>query len=267
MQALGRRQSALRLYFSGRIVGLSVYQHALMAFAGWFFVFTAIGDTYQISGTLLFEQDSIRILVIGLIVNVLFVSVFFVFPCAFAGWGIYHIKTHDRHISGVFPQLKFLIIIIGWIVSTFVCVLCPLAVFVLVDMFAANSVIPLTTVFAGIVWLILGTNETRKLPLNRRIIIVTSMLLLILSIKYIDWSPKKSFVRDLLQIRKGMTGVQVEKIMRNQQKNFVQPESEHFLHLNPEYTGSTVFRDDSREEYASVAFINGRVVNIVFDNY
>jgi hypothetical protein len=101
-------------------------------------------------------------------------------------------------------------------------------------------------------------------PLSRRIVIVTSMLLLILSIKYMDWSPKKSFMRDLLQIRKGMTGVQVETIMSDQQKNFAQPESEYFLHLNPTYSGEAVFRDNSGEDIGVIEFQDGHVVNVQY---
>lgn len=265
MQTLERRQFALKLYFSGRIEGLSVYHHVLVAFAGWFFVFTVINDIYQATGTFILQRYSASDLVICIILNVIFISVFFVFPCAFGGWGLYHIKNHNL-LDGTLFLLKSLLTIIGWIVSVFFWVLIPLAVFIFADRLIANTTLPLTTIFVGIVWLILGTKETRKLSLNRRIVIVTSMLLLILSVKYVDWSPKKSFVRDLLQIRSGMTGVQVETIMKNHQKNFVQSESEHFLHLNPEYTGETVFRDNGGDSIAVFTFQEGRVVNVVFDN-
>ena len=79
-----------------------------------------------------------------------------------------------------------------------------------------------------------------------------------------DWTPKKSFLRDLSEIRNGMTGVQIENIMRFQQKNFAQPESEHFLHLNPTYKGEAVFRDNSNEDIGVIEFQDGHVVNVKY---
>lgn len=258
MQAIGRKQSALKLYFSGRIEGLSVYHHVLMAFSGWLLFFTLIDDTYQITGIPNIKPEDLYLLGLA----IFFISFFFVFPCAAAVWGVYHIKNNDYRLKGRFPRLR-LVAIIGSAFSSFVaCVLCPLAIFIFVDMFAAITVIPLATAFCGTLWILFSLGLTQEQPLRKRATIITAMLLLILSIKFIDWNYNKSLARDRFQIRKGMIGIEVERIMGRYQKNFIQPESENYLHLNIEYTGTSLFSAWDNDTYLDITFQDGRVVNV-----
>lgn len=141
-----------------------------------------------------------------------------------------------------------------------------IAFFMLVDAFVAPlTAVPLVTSLCGIL-LVLCVWEVSKVTIRRRVVMLSMLLALILSLNYIDFSSRKPFMRDLSKLRIGMTGAQVQAIMDRYYHNWYEEEGEHFFHLDPAYTGGKMYRHTkegwANADWGRVEFKEGRVVDV-----
>lgn len=85
---------------------------------------------------------------------------------------------------------------------------------VLLDTYFAFSVTPLTTSICGLIWLFIGLRLMRPIRLRPKFTLLAVSLLLILSVKHMDWNSRRPFIRDLLKIKSGMPANEVDRVMK-----------------------------------------------------
>ena len=135
-------------------------------------------------------------------------------------------------------------------------------VFLVTEVFYPISVLPFATTAAAVVLILAGETTVRHLPAGRRRALIAMFVLLILSLRYLDAFETKPFARDMFRVHRGMTGAQVEAIMRRHLKYQNQAESEWYLHLQPHFTGEAWYQVNRRDiDYGKVAFKDGRAVD------
>ncbi len=127
------------------------------------------------------------------------------------------------------------------------------------------SAIPLMTTLSALLLIQFAKGTIQRIPVGRRRALVAVFVLLVLSVEYMDLNTRKPFARHLFLVHRGMTGADVERIMSRHLKNWVQPESEHYLHLDPHFTGEAWYRHTTEwwgnTDWGKVGFKDGRVVS------
>jgi len=83
----------------------------------------------------------------------------------------------------------------------------------LFESFLPFSVIPLSIVICGLAWLTGGYFWMRRSGYEGRITLLATGLLVIITMRFVDWNKQKPFFRDLIQVKLGMTVSQFEARM------------------------------------------------------
>lgn len=158
--------------------------------------------------------------------------------------------------NSVLMQVLGLIVIVSTLVAPFF----------LLELIVPVSALPLTTAVCGLLWLGAAVPRTRRFSSTIRTTILATITLVIISIKFVDWDSRKTFARHLYRVHEGMTAVEVEKVMAKHLKNYIEPESEHYNHLVPGFSGTVRYRHSQygwpNQDWGSVTFQNGRVVDV-----
>lgn len=246
---------------------LTIWHHCLLGFTSWFFVFTFWGDVLLSYGHIAARSEgregfSNQILIYAVIVGLFFGGYFL--PIFFAGWGIAQTWDYFKNYWYRDSLFKKGMLIIGWMICMVTLVFLPLVPFFIVDILFPFSAAPFATVISGAICIVFAYSFTQGVTFKWRVISLCLILLSILSVKYLDIASSKPFVRDLYQIKRGMSGLQVEKIMEDHRKNPALPEEDYFLHLTPDYTGSASFRPQRGGELGIIRFQKGRVTKVEF---
>jgi hypothetical protein len=255
------KMSVMNEYEKIVAIGFSTPQLVLTGMAGWLFAFTVVQGFSQ----LMFSPLSISRLKLTLISFPATLGLL-VIPIFLLSIIIKNIRLPRR---GKTPDwrsiLKIVLNGIG-LLAIIIYSLCSIAIFIILDLsFAITEVclsIAMTCVFASFLF----NNEFLHLKKNRRYSVIAFLILVLLSLERIDLNSAKPFTRDLYKVKRGMTGVEVENIMAGHIKNWVQDESEHFLHLNPAFTGEAWFRYTheawGNAGWGKVVFADGRVQDV-----
>jgi hypothetical protein len=126
------------------------------------------------------------------------------------------------------------------------------------------SAIPFVTTSSALLLILCANEAMRHVNIGRKRTVIAMFVLLILSVKFIDLDTRKPFTRHLFLIHKGMSRIAVEKIMSSHLKNWVEPESAHYRHLNPQFSGVVLYRHTTEwwgnADWGKVVFNDGRVV-------
>lgn len=98
-------------------------------------------------------------------------------------------------------------------------------IYLLIEDFMSFSVLPLTTPGCGVLGAIVGYWVFKSLAVKNRLTLLCLLLCLVLATEYLDWNPRKSLLRDMYRVRRGMTVAEVERIMDGHIKGYNQPEN------------------------------------------
>lgn len=128
------------------------------------------------------------------------------------------------------------------------------------------SIVPFAAITCAILFVMIGWFRTRSIKTAQRIISLSASVLLILSMQYFDWNPRKPFLRDLYHIRIGMTVSEVRKTMHGylDRPNLNDPEP------NIQANDSIVYRPSNDPAYNAdwgiVTIYNGEVQGVEYSS-
>ncbi|HXG64178.1 MAG TPA: hypothetical protein VNO70_03665 [Blastocatellia bacterium] len=241
---------------------LSPAQHAVVGFSTWIFIFTFIHDAFTFIFSPLYPIEYLPKFMAGSLFSFTGIAVPFLFILGLPPI----VQEYWREVKNRWPILLVMLNLVFWSIVIVILISFFFGVFLIAEILFPTSVVPFTTITCAVLWIAFAIPITDHLTKGRRVIILVTILLLILSMRYVDWNTRKPFARGLFRVQKGMTGVEVESIMGRYLKNWAQPESAHYLHLNPNFTGETWYRH-TREAWANadwgkVVFHDGRVVDV-----
>jgi len=114
-----------------------------------------------------------------------------------------------------------------------------------------------------------------KAPARDKLLIVGSMVIVLLGMRFVDWNSRKPFLRDLYRIKEGMTAVQVDQIMGDYMTGGAVSLGNPGIRLDgrlleqgAQATGMISYRHTNEgwgnSDFGEVTFVNGRVVNVHF---
>ena len=148
-----------------------------------------------------------------------------------------------------------------------------LSVFLILDLGLglAVSLYPTFVAIYAAFWVLVGALLLYGSPLRERILILLPFLLVVFSVRFVDWNSRKPFLRDLYSIKEGMTPAQVEQIMGAYMKGgglpLDSPETEVDERGEVD-TGTVTYRHTDEgwgdSDWGVVTFENGHVVEIEF---
>jgi hypothetical protein len=88
-----------------------------------------------------------------------------------------------------------------------------LSIFLIFDLLGSASLYwRLVTVYAGF-WVLVGVLLLPSRPLGLKLGILAILVLVLFTLRYVDWNSRKPFLRDLYSVKEGMTADQVDGIM------------------------------------------------------
>jgi hypothetical protein len=148
-----------------------------------------------------------------------------------------------------------------------------LTVFLILDLGLglAVSIYPRFVAVYAAFWALIGALLLQGRPNREKVLILGLFVVVLLSVRFIDWNSRKPFLRDLQRIREGMTPVQVEQIMgpymQGGGRSLASPETE--VDEGGEILSGTVTYRHTDEgwgdsDWGVVTFEDGRVVSTEF---
>lgn len=148
-----------------------------------------------------------------------------------------------------------------------------LSVFLILDLGLglAVSLYPGFVAVYAAFWVLVGALLLHGRPLREKALILLLFLLVVFSVRFVDWNSRKPFLRDLYSIKEGMTPAQVRRIMGDYMtgggRPIDSPETE-FDARGEILTGTVTYRHTNEgwgdSDWGVVTFENGRVVKIDF---
>jgi hypothetical protein len=122
-------------------------------------------------------------------------------------------------------------------------------------------------------WLLVLLLLLWKAPARHKLLIVGSLAVVILGMRFVDWNSRKPFLRDLYRIKEGMTAAQVDQIMGDYMTcGAVSPGNPgirldgRLVEQGEQATGTISYRHTEEgwgnSDFGEVTFVSGRVVNV-----
>jgi drug/metabolite transporter (DMT)-like permease len=171
---------------------------------------------------------------------------------------------HDR-----LPQSRAVLLALAfWIALTLVLILdlgLGLAVSVYATFVAAYAAF----------WVLVGVLLLVRRPMREKVLILALFVVVLLSVRFIDWNSRKPFLRDFYRINEGMTESQVDQIMDGYMKGYFGGPPPSLREYEPQLdeqgkiiTGWVTYRHTDEgwgnSDWGEVTFENGRVVETRF---
>ncbi len=277
-EIISKKESRV-LRFYRWLHALPVWQNALIASAVWLWVFTVLADIHSLRMCALYQfnyvlGDSILIELYAAALGggcLLFtICGGFILPISFSGWGIHHIFNYLKYRR---QQYSFFIQIteyFGWLIVLIVTVILPFAFFYIIECAFTFSLTPFLTPVCALLWLISAKFLTKSLSQEKRAIVVCGMIILILSLRYLDFNSRKPFLRDLGKISVGMTGHEVEAIMGKYDNQMTLYTPRDYQYLESDFSEQVSYRHTDEgwgnADIGTVKFQNGQVVGVDFSH-
>jgi hypothetical protein len=241
-------------------IGFSTPQLFLLGISGWLFAYSVVQDISQ----LIFSPLAINRLMIAPILSA-YMAGLFVLPIFALILLMKRIHMQKREEFGYWRALIKTLGSCLLCQVLFCCAFLSLLVFIFLDMWVVISESCLSVVATTAFMIFLLKNLLPHLNKRRRYIIIASLALFLITVRYTAWNASKPFLRDLHKVTRGMSGVAVENLLAKYQKNR-DPNEIDYLYLEPAYTGESYFRftDGNDFGWGKINFNNGRVINVEF---
>lgn len=147
-----------------------------------------------------------------------------------------------------------------------------LSVFLVFDLGASVSVYFKFTAAYAAFWVLVGALLLHSRPMREKVLILGFFLVIVFSVRFIDWNSRKPFLKDLYSIQEGMTPAQVEQIMGDYMIGGGSPFPDGpKTELNEQgeiVTGGVTYLHTDEgwgdSDWGVVIFENGRIVRIEF---
>jgi hypothetical protein len=148
-----------------------------------------------------------------------------------------------------------------------------LSIFLILDLGLglAVSIYPRFVAIYAAFWVLVGALLLHGRPTREKVLVLVPFVVVLFSVRFIDWNSRKPFLRDLHSIREGMTPIQVEQIMgrymRSGGRALASPETE-VDDGGQILTGTVTYRHTDEgwgdSDWGVVTFQDGRVVETEF---
>jgi hypothetical protein len=150
-----------------------------------------------------------------------------------------------------------------------------LALYVILDRALSVSVYWWFAALYAVFWLLVLLLLLWGAPARRKVLILGSLALIVVSMRFVDWNSRKPFLRDLHRIKLGMTAAQVDQIMGGYMTGGAVSPGNPGIRLDgrlveqgEQATGMISYRHTTEgwgnSDFGEVTFVNGRVVNVHF---
>ena len=148
-----------------------------------------------------------------------------------------------------------------------------LSVFLILDLGLglAVSLYPTFVAIYAAFWVLVGVLLLSDRSLREKALILLPFLLVVFSVRFVDWNSRKPFLRDLYSIKEGMTPAQVEQIMGAYMTGGGRPLDSPETEVDERgemVTGTVTYRHTNEgwgdSDWGVVTFENGRVVEVEF---
>lgn len=139
----------------------------------------------------------------------------------------------------------------------------------------AVSIYPRFVVAYAAFWVLAGALLLYRRPIRERVLILALFVVVLFSVRFIDWNSRKSFLRDFYRIKEGVTELQVDQIMSGYNKSYYGGPPPSFREYEPKFdeqgrivTGWVTYRHTDEgwgnSDWGVVTFEHGRVVEVRF---
>jgi len=141
-----------------------------------------------------------------------------------------------------------------------------LSIFLILDLgFSVSLYFRFVAIYTAF-WVLVGALLLYGRPVRENLLILGLFVMVVFSVRLMDWNSRKPFLRDFYSIKEGMTAAQVEQIMGGYMKGGGRP-----IWINPQgeiVTGTSTYRHTNEgwgnSDWGVVTFENGRVVQTEF---
>lgn len=124
-------------------------------------------------------------------------------------------------------------------------------------------------------WVLVGALLLARRPMREKVLILALFVVVVVSVRFIDWNSRKPFLRDFYRINEGMTESQVDRIMGGYMKGYYGGPPPFLREYEPQLdeqgkiiTGWVTYRHTDEgwgdSDWGEVTFENGRVVETKF---
>jgi hypothetical protein len=135
----------------------------------------------------------------------------------------------------------------------------------------AVSIYPRFVAIYAAFWVLVGVLLLHGRPTREKVLILALLVVVLFSVRFIDWNSRKPFLRDLHSIREGMTPVQVEQIMGRYMQSGGRPLASPDTEVDERgqiVTGTVTYRHTDEgwgdSDWGVVTYKDGRVVKTEF---
>ena len=141
-----------------------------------------------------------------------------------------------------------------------------LSVFLILDLAGSISLYPGFVAIYALCWVLVGLLFLYARPMREKVVILTLFLVVLFSVRFVDWNTRKPFLRALDRVTAGITEAQADEIMDGYMKG-ISPMAQ--MDEQGGIDWGTVNYRHTTEAWGNVdvgvlAFQNGRVVRVKF---
>jgi hypothetical protein len=151
-----------------------------------------------------------------------------------------------------------------------------LSILLILDVgFAVSVYLQFLAIYAAF-WVLIGALLLVGSPRHEKLLILGLLVMVLFSIRFIDWNSRKPFLKDFYRVREGMTVEQVQQIMGDYMGGTCQPDNPFGLPTGESAAeteelalpGRAVYRHTNEgwgdSDWGEITFDKGRVVRIQF---
>lgn len=137
--------------------------------------------------------------------------------------------------------------------------------YLIVEDYYPFSVTPLITPISALLGLGVGYFIVRHVEMKNKLALLGLLVALVLAMKYVDWNPRKSLVRDMYRVSPGMTADEADRIM-SKHKNSRAGNEPDDSDSSSDMKDSLVYLTPYTSDMVTVELQDGKVVRIDFSH-
>ena len=141
-----------------------------------------------------------------------------------------------------------------------------LSVFLILDLAGSISLYPGFVAIYALCWVLAGLLLLYSRPMREKVVILTLFLVVLCSVRFVDWNTRKPFLRALDRVTAGITEAQADEIMDGYMKG-ISPMAQ-VDEQGGVYWGTVNYRHTTEAwgnvDVGVLVFQNGRVVRVNF---
>ena len=168
-----------------------------------------------------------------------------------------NVVDEDEKAAATKTKLRYALLVIVFLIA--------FGVFLVLDLFFQVSVYLRFVAAYAAFWTLVGALLLRGSPTRHKLLILGLFVVIVFSVRFVNWTTLKPFLKDFYSIKEGMTPAQVEQIMGS----YIIGDGKTEINEQGEIVaGSITYRHTNEgwgdSDWGVVTFENSRVVEIEF---